>query len=67
MWNTHSTISLKDEIDEILNISHSSQEHLQDEIIGPRIIDEFLKLSHEKKNGDGYMILLLGYTRDFES
>ena len=46
-------------------------EHLDDEVLGPRIIDEFLKLSHEKKNSDGYMILLLGYSkslfRDVES
>ena len=44
---------------------------LEDELIRPRNIDEFLKLSHEKKNSDGYIIFLLGYTRsafrDFES
>ena len=64
-------LELEDELEEILNIPHISQEHLQDDVIGPRIIDEFLKLSHEKKNSDGYMILLLGYNgslfRDFES
>ena len=63
-------LELKDELEEILNISHISQEHL-DEIIGPRNIDEFLKLSHEKKYSDGYSIILLGYVRspfrDFES
>ena len=36
-----------------------------------RNIDEYIKLSTEKKNNDGYMILLLGYARslfrDFES
>ena len=62
---------MKDEPEEIPNIPHISPEYLQDEIIGPRIIDEFLKISHEKKNSDGYMILLLGYARspfrDFES
>ena len=62
---------LKDELEEILNIPHISQDHLQDEILGPRNIDEFLKLSLEKKNSDGYMIILLGYSRspfrDFES
>ena len=31
---------LKDELEEIPNISHITTEHLQDEIIGPRIIDE---------------------------
>ena len=64
-------LELKDEFEEIFKISHVSQEHLLDEIIGPRLIDEFLELSHEKKNSDGYVIFLLGYTsspfRDFES
>ena len=63
-------LELKDELEDILNISHITNEHLDDEIIGPRIIDEFIKLSHEKKNSGGYMILLLGYSassfRDFE-
>ena len=64
-------LELKDELEEILNISHITIEHLDDEILGPRIIDEYIKLSNEKKNSDGYMILLLGYSaspfRDFES
>ena len=62
---------LKDELEKILNIPHITNEHLDDEIIGPRIIDEFNKPSTEKKNSDGYMMLLLGYARslfrDFES
>ena len=64
-------IELKDELEEILNIPHITPKHLQDDKIGPRIIDEFYKLSDEKKKSDGYMILLLGYDespfRDFES
>ena len=64
-------LELKDELEEILNIPHITIENLDDEILGPRIIDEFIKLSNEKKNSDGYMILLLGYSaspfRDFES
>ena len=56
-------LELKDELEEILNIPHISREHLKDEVLGPRIIDEFYKLSNEKKNSDGYMILLLGYAR----
>ena len=68
--NKFGFLELKDELEEILNISHIRQEHLEDEIIGPRIIDAFIKLSTEKKNSDGYMILLLGYSkslfRDFE-
>ena len=64
-------LELKDELEEILIISHITNEHLADEVLGSRIIDEFIKLSSEKKNTDGYMILLLGYSRslfrDFES
>ena len=69
--NKFEFLELKDELEEILNISHISQGHLDDEIIGPRIIDEFLKLSHENKYSDGYAIILMGYVRspfrDFES
>ena len=64
-------LQLKDEIEEILDISHITDDHLNDEILGPRIIDEFIKLSNEKKNSDGYMILLFRYSassfRDFAS
>ena len=56
-------LELKDELEEILNISHITNEHLDDEILGTRIIDEFINLSSEKRNSDGYMILLLGYAR----
>ena len=64
-------LELKDELEEVFNIPHITIEHLDDEILGPRIIDEFIKLSNEKKNTDGYMIFLFGYCassfRDFES
>ena len=64
-------LELKDELEEIPNIPHITNEHLQDDEIGPRIFDEYIKLSTEKKNSDGYMIILLGYSRslfrDFES
>ena len=64
-------LQLKDEIEEILDISHITGDHLNDEILGPRIIEEIIKLSNEKKNSDCYMILLFGYSassfRDFES
>ena len=69
--NKFGFIELKDELEEILNISHISKEHLQDEVLGRRIINEYYKLSHEKMNTDGYMLLLLDYARslfrDFES
>ena len=64
-------LELRDEPEEILNISHTTIKHLDDEILGSRIIDEYIKLANENKNSDGYMILLLGYSaspfRDFES
>ena len=64
-------LDLKDEIEEILNIPHITREHLLDDETASRIIDEYHKLSHEKKNSDGYTILLLNYSRsqfrDFES
>ena len=49
MSNKFGFLELKDEIEEILNISHITDDHLNDEILGPRIIDEFNKLSTEKK------------------
>ena len=64
-------LEIKDELEEIPNIPHIMNEHLDDEVLGPRIIEEFIKLSTEKKKTYGYMILLLGYARslfrDFES
>ena len=56
-------LDLKDEIEEILNIPHNTREHLLDDETASRIIDEYHKLSHEKKNCDGYTILLLNYSR----
>ena len=64
-------LELKDELEEILNISHITNEHLDDEVLGQRIIDEYIELSRERMNTDGYMLLLLDYGRslfrEFES
>ena len=64
-------LDLKDEREEILGIPHITQEHLLDDETASRIIDEYHKLSQEKKNSDGYTILLLNYSRsqfrDFET
>ena len=64
-------LELKDELEKIFDISYITVDHLDDEVLGPRIIDEFIKLSTEKKNNDGYIILLLVYARslfrDFQS
>ena len=56
-------LELKDELEEILDISHITNKHLDDEILGPHINDEYIKLSTAKRISDGYMILLYGYTR----
>ena len=64
-------LDLKDELEEIPGIPHITREHLLDDETASPIIDEYHKLSHEKKNSDGYTILLLNYSRsqfrDFES
>ena len=64
-------LDLKDELEENLGIPHITREHLLDDEAALLIIDEYHKLSHEKKNSDGYTILLLNYSRsqfrDFES
>ena len=64
-------LDLKDELEEILGIPHITREHLLDDETASRIIDEYHKLSQEKKKCDGYTILLLNFSksqfRDFES
>ena len=55
-------LDLKDELEEILGIPHITREHLLDDETASRIIDEYHKLSHEKKNSDGYTILLSNYS-----
>ena len=61
---------LKDEIEEILNISDITPYHLQHEKIGPRLIEAYRKLRLEKSSSDDYIILLIGFDRspfrDFE-
>ena len=64
-------LDLKDELEEILGIPHITREHLLDYETASRIIDEYHKLSQEKKSTDGYTIFLLNFSRsqfrDFES
>ena len=55
-------LELKDKLEEILNIPHITREHLLDDETASHIIDEYHKLSPEKKNSDGYAILLLNYS-----
>ena len=56
-------LDLKDELEEILGTPHFTREHLLDDETTSRTIDEYHKLSQEKKNSDGYTILLLNYSR----
>ena len=61
----------KDEVEEILNISNITEDHLEDETLAPRIAETYQKLRSDKSKHDGYTILLTGYAnssfRDFES
>ena len=62
---------LKDEVEEVLNISNITDDNLEDETLAPRIAEAYWKLRSDKSNHDGYTILLTGYAnssfRDFES
>ena len=61
----------KNELEEVLSISDITPYHLQQEIIGPRIIQAYKEIRSEKPSTDGDFILLMGYARspvrDFES
>ena len=56
---------------EILDLSNITPEHLQDKTIGPCKFSAFKEPENEERRSDGYIILLMGYTRspfrDFES
>ena len=62
---------LKVEVEENLNIPEITDDHLEDDILAPRIAETCLKLRSDKSSHDGYIILLMGYARspfrDFES
>ena len=62
---------LKDELEEIPNVSDLAPYNLQHQKIGPRIIDTYMQLISEKSSTDGYITFLMGFTRspirDFES
>ena len=62
---------IKDEVEEILNITNVTDYHLEDETIALRIIKAYWHLRLERSSSDGYIILLLAYARslfrDFES
>ena len=54
---------LEDELEEILNIPNFTDGHLEDETLGPLIIETFWDLRSEKSSTDGYIIVLMGYAR----
>ena len=70
-FDDFSFTELKDELDEIRKISNVTCELLQDDILGPCIFSAYKKLETEKRQTDGYYMLLMGYARskirDFES
>ena len=54
---------MKDELGAILDIANISPEHLQGKKIGPGIFQTYQKLSLEKRQTDGYYMVVLGYGR----
>ena len=62
---------VRDEIEKDLDISDITDEHLQDDIIGPIIIEEYKKQVTKIMNDEQYVNILAFYTRsvfqDFES
>ena len=62
---------LKNDVEEILNIPEITDDHLEDDILAPRIAETYRKLRSDKSRHDGFIILLMGYARslfrDFES
>ena len=62
---------LKDEVEKILNNPNITDDHLEDEILGPQIAKTYWELRSDKSSQDGYIIILIGYGRslfwDFES
>ena len=70
-FDEFSFTELEDEIGEILGIPNITDDHLEDDILGPQIAKTYWELRSDKASHDGYIILLTGYARslfrDFES
>ena len=56
-FDEFSVAELKDEPEEILDISEITPDHLKDKIIGPRIIKAFEKLTEKKQKRDGLIVI----------
>ena len=70
-FDEFSFMELKDEVKEILNISNTTDVHLEVDKLGPQRADTYWELRSDKSSHDGYIILLMGYAkspfRDIES
>ena len=70
-FDEFSFMELKDEVEETLNIPNITDDHLEDDTLGPQIAKTYWKLRSDKSSHDGYIILLMGYARspfrDFET
>ena len=62
-FDEFSFLELINELEEILNIPYITADHLEDEILAPRIAETFWKLRSDKSTHDGYIKLLMGYAR----
>ena len=63
IFDNTSFTELKDQPEEILEISNITPDYMQNKIKGPRLISAKKKLETETRRTDGYIILLLGYAR----
>ena len=63
IYDEFSFAELKDELEEVLELSDITDDHLKDETIVPRIIETYKKLRLEKTSIDGYLILMMCYAR----
>ena len=54
-FDEFSFAELKLEIEEILNLSYITDDHLEDETTGPRIIQTYWDLRSKKSSTDGYI------------
>ena len=70
-FDEYSFAELKDEVEEILKIPNITNDHLEDDILGPQIAKTYWELGSDETSHDGYIILLTAYARppfrDFES
>ena len=57
-FDEFSFTELKDELEDILNVSDITPYHLQHGTIAPRIIEAYKKLRLEKTSTDGYILLM---------